>query len=1224
MKKWLSAILCMALILPSVGQLPDVQAEELTDGFKSYDISTYREEQDKNADGTYNDYPTIEGYVFAGWYQEDKITPVDSSVTSGTCYAKFVDENVLSVKFQLTAGTTSASEKTNIRLVTTVDTRTYKSVGFEITGKKTITKTTTSVWESLSGYVDEKERVYRPSEFSKDSKFFMSLILPNVSNSSFDLKFTVTPQWTTVDGTTVKGITRSMSVNSHVAAGVILSGDSVGNVYESNPTKDTIQTTEYKVGTGAFISSGAGSDAVRYAIRLNNTIDISAYKDGALQFWLYIGDKSAFSSTTMTIEINSNGQSDYSEINWTYKLSELESKSWNLVKLNFADGTKYSKDSNEIDFTSIKFIRIYLNKQETSEDVKLILDDMRAVAADAPGVILNCDTTLNLSRRSSNVSQTTIENGYQEEATGAFKSTGESNIRYVTELKRAVDISAYKDGALQFWLYVGDITKTTDYDVFGGYQNFAVELSSSGTDTANRIRWSTSFSALNIKANSWNKVTLNFANAAVDPVNLGEMDYGNVNFFRLFMGGATTADALMIVDDIRAVETVADSTTTDSTGLILSGDSYESANQSTYFKTVAKGNSQAVTKTTGEYKVGDGAWKSSGSDVVRYWFAWNSGYEKDLRDYDAIQFWLYVGDTSTLSGNLSVEVSSSGTYDKSEIQWDYAISKLKANSWNLLTLNLYTANAYKNASGGAVTSVDASKIELGSINHFRIYSNSGKSVYLLLDDVRAVKTPEPGVILNCDNMASMSLGGNTNVVTDTEGEYKEGTGAFKATGSGNVLWKAVLDKAVNISSYEDGGIHAWLRVEDVSKLAGDIHVELSSDGATSGYANTHEYEWTISKDKFTDATWTELYLPFEDAVKRDGGADLTAVNWLRVYVPSGVSDEVTVMLDDVRAKVSTKQDILNCDDVNGVTLQFAELTNTATECHGGQGGAFKTTTDSQRRVQATLANPVDISAFKTGKLHFWLYIEEVAKWSGLVGVEISSAGNPDKNALEWRLDPQDLKDGWNEVYLDMGSWSPNHSSEIDYELVNLFRVYQTSNADLQTFTTIVDDIYVVRSTQILACDSASEIVSSSVTVKNTSVEADKMYVQEGTGAFYYSGTNQIIWGSKLTNSIDISDCADGGIHFWFYVNNKDYINGTLNVELTSGGANDKYELQWNIDTSKLQNGWNEISLGFEDALTRDGNIDYSAVNYIRVFQGSANAKGTIITCIDDISAVGYK
>ena len=158
---------------------------------------------------TYSAPDAEPGYVFAGWFLDVNCTqPVSADTKSGKAYAKFVDETVLSVKAQITKGTTANSPFTSIRFVTTVDTLGYHKVGFEINANG-VTKCygSTKVYMQLYG-VDSGDVMieYKPDkEFSTISQYFKACTIGSISNRYFDTEWTVRAYWNTLDGTTVYG-----------------------------------------------------------------------------------------------------------------------------------------------------------------------------------------------------------------------------------------------------------------------------------------------------------------------------------------------------------------------------------------------------------------------------------------------------------------------------------------------------------------------------------------------------------------------------------------------------------------------------------------------------------------------------------------------------------------------------------------------------------------------------------------------------------------------------------------------------------------------------------------------------------------------------------------------------------------------------------------------------------------------------------------------------------
>jgi hypothetical protein len=66
--------------------------------------------------------------------------------------------------------------------------------------------------------------------------------------------------------------------------------------------------------------------------------------------------------------------------------------------------------------------------------------------------------------------------------------------------------------------------------------------------------------------------------------------------------------------------------------------------------------------------------------------------------------------------------------------------------------------------------------------------------------------------------------------------------------------------------------------------------------------------------------------------------------------------------------------------------------------------------------------------------------------------------------------------------------------------------------------------------------------------------------------------------------------------------------GDANIEITSSGRPDVAELAWRIgEDVELNNGWNKLELKLKDARVTGGNIDLSAVNFIRIYHTNITA-----------------
>lgn len=180
------------------------------------DIAEYR--------GTTKTAPEApEGYVFAGWYADAEHTEfIGTDVTSGKAWAKFVEEDVLTIKPQVGVNSdgTVPTDKTDLRFVTTVNDLEYRKISFKIAkynnaqGKYNNEKDATSftnydprlVYGKLYAVgSDSKTIEYLPSIFSWQSEYFKAFTVTGIPKADYSTMIKVTPYWITMDGTTVQG-----------------------------------------------------------------------------------------------------------------------------------------------------------------------------------------------------------------------------------------------------------------------------------------------------------------------------------------------------------------------------------------------------------------------------------------------------------------------------------------------------------------------------------------------------------------------------------------------------------------------------------------------------------------------------------------------------------------------------------------------------------------------------------------------------------------------------------------------------------------------------------------------------------------------------------------------------------------------------------------------------------------------------------------------------------
>jgi len=178
--------------------------------------------------------PTLEGYVFGGWYktedyeQEANALLEGEALTQDKYYALFVPETVLGVKAQVTNNLLDHKRGDDsigaIRFATSVDSKNYQKVGFifnfEGSTEKDWEAASTTVYHQMFAYnpatgdKEAAETKYTPGNtFSPASKYFKTYTFYDLSAKLYDVNITARPFWITLDGTKVFGRDAIKTVN---------------------------------------------------------------------------------------------------------------------------------------------------------------------------------------------------------------------------------------------------------------------------------------------------------------------------------------------------------------------------------------------------------------------------------------------------------------------------------------------------------------------------------------------------------------------------------------------------------------------------------------------------------------------------------------------------------------------------------------------------------------------------------------------------------------------------------------------------------------------------------------------------------------------------------------------------------------------------------------------------------------------------------------------------
>ncbi|MBR2320884.1 MAG: hypothetical protein IKA57_01970 [Clostridia bacterium] len=165
---------------------------------------------------------------------------------------------------------------------------------------------------------------------------------------------------------------------------------------------------------------------------------------------------------------------------------------------------------------------------------------------------------------------------------------------------------------------------------------------------------------------------------------------------------------------------------------------------------------------------------------------------------------------------------------------------------------------------------------------------------------------------------------------------------------------------------------------------------------------------------------------------------------------SSVSLEDTIEYVSENAKRKT---LFNCDSMSWLSAFYSSVTLNRDANYIKEGsGSWKWKSDTI----ADDFSSVDISEYKNGYLHFYVYCSDITKIGTQGQIEITSSGTCDVNEYSWVATQYITKTGWNDVWLDISSASVT-GGEADLSAINYFRIYMLD----ATATFYIDNIEVV-------------------------------------------------------------------------------------------------------------------------------------------------------------------
>lgn len=303
-------------------------------------------------------------------------------------------------------------------------------------------------------------------------------------------------------------------------------------------------------------------------------------------------------------------------------------------------------------------------------------------------------------------SNLSLDSTDKKEGSSSIQTVGSELVLLQKRFEPAINSQlSVDDGFLNLWLYISDVSK------LDSSMDTQIELSSAGYapndgHDSNEFHWSVAPSEL---VNGWNELSLALNDAEL----AGTVDLSQIDWFRVYY--FTTDSVTMKIDGL-SFETIQNI----SEEIIL-----DNADAAVAWTTSAP---NVISLDLSDKKEGEASLKSTGGSIVRFQKSFSIPIDLHTDEpVGRVSFWLYVDDSSKLTGTNQIEISSSGHEDTEEYGW--AFPSLNS-GWNHIQLNLSDAQT----TGGIP--------DLHNINWFRIYYESVGNVIMKIDDIRFIPPEE--------------------------------------------------------------------------------------------------------------------------------------------------------------------------------------------------------------------------------------------------------------------------------------------------------------------------------------------------------------------------------------------------------------------------------------------------------------------------------------------------
>ena len=810
--------------------------------------------------------------------------------------------------------------------------------------------------------------------------------------------------------------------------------DACDEAWGLNPAQSDEKGRTFWEGTGA-VRTHTGKYATNSMGSLEKTLSVGVTglteENAALGMWLYINDVQHITGDA-AIEITSSGGCDVDEYQWSMAdliASKQLRSGWNWLELKISDAQK----SGNPNLDDINFIRIFY----FGTNVGAMLDDIILYNAETyvPTEDSNFTRTLPVEEgyEAGSVQLDSCDSGFgtpdpsdKQEGAASASWTGEGNqiIEHVLPAPVDTKMDVYRAN-LEFDLYIDDVSAIAQYDS-SAYN--VIEITSSGMCDVDEYELDLTALVLAGKiVSGWNHVSIPLAAAQLfnsdnDMISkaVGNPDLSAINYVRLITNGTQRTVKL---DDVRVVDRdyVAEEPDPDpdpsEEGFfrISDGDSAWGANPSQHdklYSTYWEG-SGAVRSYTG---------KNSFDNSLSLETTYDLGTTGLTEENAALGLWLYFNDVASIIGTKDsiIEISSSGTFDENEYQWD--LNEMIADGslvsgWNWLELNVSDAKK-------------TGEPNLDGLNYIRIFTN-GTNLLAMVDDVilydrtTYVPTQDEGfvrtlpasnadapdyvVLDDCDN----AWDGTS---ADTE-DMQQGKGCITASGTNINISKTFAPVDTGLTMHE-AVLDFWLYIDNASALDKGENAYNAIEVSSSGTWDRNEVELSLTTmliDGRIHDGWNHISIPFAAALafqsdndminKTSGTPDLSSLNFVRLMT-NGSAHTVKLDCISVRKASYTGEITVPVSSIllDAGTAQGAWTQDRLEYRYGGASVVAEGTSLSYAKSGMNIGETALGGQFGVS---LWAYADSAAKVTSFTVTLKDTSGR----TAVWTV--SGLKDGWN-------------------------------------------------------------------------------------------------------------------------------------------------------------------------------------------------------------------